>query len=295
MKRKIVLHGPSTLTVSLPSKWANKFGIKKGDEIHLEERGSEINISIDRESIFESKKVDVKNLTRLGKTIVTSSFRQGYEELILDYSDKNYIQTIQEIISKETTGFEIVEQGKNSCVIRDLVGNSKDEFDLAFKRMWLLILDLSDECFTSIKNKDRSSLPTIVALDERINKLNNYCLRLLVRKTHFNFKKNPVYYYLVKRLEEIADQFKDLTLFYFEGNRKNDDKFVKSFSKINGHLSELYHLFYKYNEEKIEELFSKTKKTQSEILTIDGGFVCNLSLISRSIRSLISILIELNL
>ena len=35
MKRKTVLHGQSTLTVSLPSEWVKKFNVGKGDELNL--------------------------------------------------------------------------------------------------------------------------------------------------------------------------------------------------------------------------------------------------------------------
>ena len=44
MKRKLVQQGAATMMVSLPSKWIKKFGLKKGDEIDLEEKGSIINI-----------------------------------------------------------------------------------------------------------------------------------------------------------------------------------------------------------------------------------------------------------
>jgi hypothetical protein len=37
IKRKVILHGPSTLTVSLPSKWVKNHNIKKGDELNIEE------------------------------------------------------------------------------------------------------------------------------------------------------------------------------------------------------------------------------------------------------------------
>ena len=47
MKRKINRVGPNTLTVSLPSKWAKRYGLRKGDEINLEEQtnGTEYRLS----------------------------------------------------------------------------------------------------------------------------------------------------------------------------------------------------------------------------------------------------------
>ncbi len=46
MKRKVSLHGPSTLTVSLPSKWVKKYCIKKGDELDIEEKNSTLIIQV---------------------------------------------------------------------------------------------------------------------------------------------------------------------------------------------------------------------------------------------------------
>ena len=42
MKRKVNRVGANTLTVSLPSKWAMKYGIKAGDEIEGNEEGKKI-------------------------------------------------------------------------------------------------------------------------------------------------------------------------------------------------------------------------------------------------------------
>ena len=40
MKRKIVKHGPISLTVSLPSKWVKKRNLKAGDEVEVEEHNN---------------------------------------------------------------------------------------------------------------------------------------------------------------------------------------------------------------------------------------------------------------
>ena len=37
--------GPSTLVVSLPSKWTKKYNVKKGSSLFLKEQGSTISIS----------------------------------------------------------------------------------------------------------------------------------------------------------------------------------------------------------------------------------------------------------
>ena len=50
MKRKIVKHGNSTLTVSLPSKWAKNNSLKQGDEIDVIENGKELILNSKKEA-----------------------------------------------------------------------------------------------------------------------------------------------------------------------------------------------------------------------------------------------------
>ena len=38
--RKIVQHGSSSLTVTLPKKWVEKNNLKKGNEIKVDEKGT---------------------------------------------------------------------------------------------------------------------------------------------------------------------------------------------------------------------------------------------------------------
>src|SRR3989344_2833381 len=64
MKRKVALIGPSTLMVSLPSKFVKKFGIKKGDELDVEEKGSSLTINIDKITQGKSKNLDVHELNK---------------------------------------------------------------------------------------------------------------------------------------------------------------------------------------------------------------------------------------
>ena len=44
MKRKINLVGQNTLTVSLPTKWAKRYNLKKGDEVEVSEEEKNIQL-----------------------------------------------------------------------------------------------------------------------------------------------------------------------------------------------------------------------------------------------------------
>ncbi|AJF63144.1 MAG: hypothetical protein QT11_C0001G1020 [archaeon GW2011_AR20] len=294
IKRKVVLHGDSTLTISLPARWAKKFNIKKGDELNVEENEREIRITNDKEITLDKKQFSVGNLRRLGISYITSLYRSGYDEIHLDYNNNDYIETIHDVLSNEITGFEIVKQGNNYCVIKDLTG-SKDEFNTALRRIWLLTLDLAGETLSSIKKNNVNNLKNIYFMDNSINKFSNYCLRLLNKKVYVNYSKTPLYYYLIKSLEELADKYKDLYKFYLNNKVKINDKSLETYDKINSHLNEYYNLFYSYDKEKMENLFNEARSTYEKTLNLNSNISIYLSSICNDIKDLLSVLVELNI
>ncbi len=274
--------------------WVKKFNIKKGDELDLEEFGNELRINTEKEFDLAKKQIDIKNLERLGKTYLTSFYRQGYSEIDLNYNNSNYIRTIQDILSRNITGFEIIKQNSNSCVIKDLTGHNKDEFDNVLRRIWLLIINLSEESLDALRKRDAPRLKEMYLMDYSINKFSNYCLRLLIKKDHADFKKTPLYYHLIKALEEIADQYKEMCTFYSDNIKEINDTLVSIFVEVNSHLNKLYELFYKYNEQEIEDLFRKTKLTNKRASLKNSKAYC-LSSICENIRNLLPVLVEINL
>ena len=292
IKRKVVQHGDSTLTVSLPAKWVKRFNVKKGDEINVEDLDREIRITSEKEFNLEKKQFDIGNLKRLGISYITSLYRSGYDEIHLNYDDNNYIETIHDVLSNEITGFEIIKQGSNYCVIKDLTG-SKDEFNTALRRIWLLTLDLANETFNSMDKKNKNNLKNMYFMDNSINKFSNYCLRLLNKKIYINNNKSPLYYYLIKSLEELADKYKDLYKFYLSNDVNLNREITAIFKIINEHLNEYYILFYKYDKEKMEELFNKTRLTYERTIKINNNLAYYLIPICNDIRDLLSVLVEL--
>jgi len=297
IKRRVVLHGDSTLTVSLPSTWVKRFNVQKGDELNVEENNKNLIIIKDKENdLNKAKEINIGSLNRLGKSYITSMYRNGFDEISLKYENIDYIKTIQDIISKDITGFEIVKQGKNNCTIKDITGHNKDEFDIILRRIWRLILNLSDESLKAIKSNDTETLKNIHLMDYSINKFSNYCLRLLAKRNKIDYDKIPLYYCLIRNLEEIADQYKDMCDSYLNRKDKIDDNLITLFTKTNNYLCEFYELFYEYNEEKIEELFKKTKVLLNKRLyPSDTNMSFYLFYICKDIRNLLPLLVEIKL
>ena len=138
------------------------------------------------------------------------------------------------------------------------------------------------------------NLKNIYFMDDSINKFSNYCLRLLNKKVYVNYSKTPLYYYLIKSLEELADKYKDLYKFYLNNKVKINDKSLETYDKINSHLNEYYNLFYSYDKEKMKNLFNETKSTDEKTLKLNSNISIYLSSICNDIKDLLSVLVELN-
>ena len=105
MKRKIVQHGSSSLTVSLPFSWAQKHGLSKGDEIEVEERGHSLIIhSKDKPTLSKATFViDDKN--KFLRRYIISLYKQGYDEIEICSEDGMPMEKIEDVLN-EVLGFE---------------------------------------------------------------------------------------------------------------------------------------------------------------------------------------------
>ena len=295
MKRKVVLHGPSTLTVSLPVSWVKKFHVERGDELDVQEYGRELRINADKSFSPGEKSIDIGNLRRVGRSSVTASYRQGHNEIRLAYDDPAYLGVIQDLVSKEMIGFETVKQRNGECVIKDLAGHDRNEFDFGLNMLWRLLIDLSSESLDALEKKSVQDLKNIPPLDDSVNKFTNYCLRLLTKKGHTDFNKTSLYYYLVKRLESIGDLYKDMCFFYAHHVKMIDTELIFLLSTVNEHLAGLHALFYGYDKEKAELLFSQTSDFSKKVILLERGSLWRIHSICGGIRDLLSLLVDLNL
>src|SRR3989338_9424778 len=163
MKRKVIQIANSTQLVSLPRKWAQKYGVKKGDDIEIEEDGSRLIVQTESVVELEKIEIDVSGLDRTSILYyIQSLYRVGYDEILVKFDDpytihlrtgekKKVISVIHEIVNR-LTGFEIVQQKENFCLIKDLSDISPKEFETALRRIFLLLIDVNKDLLEGVKN-----------------------------------------------------------------------------------------------------------------------------------------------
>ncbi|MBT7902230.1 phosphate uptake regulator PhoU [Candidatus Woesearchaeota archaeon] len=251
MKRKLIQLGKSTLVVSIPQKWAKEQELNPGSELDLEIKENALLLTKEAEIIEKKIEINAHQNTNTTKRIIATLYRQGFTEITIKNPNENNIKEIYNITEKRLIGFEVVTHKDKKCILRQLGKIDSYDFDNALRRLFLLILDLANETVEVLEKKQKQESAKFI--EDNINKFSTYCERLLIIFRN-KLKKSYDYYYLVKQLENLGDHYYYLTKETFKKNPINELK------DANENLRELYELFYNFNFEKMDELYTKLRK-----------------------------------
>ncbi len=251
MKRKVILHGPSTLTVSLPFKWAGQHNIGKGDELNVEPEGSMLKVYPgDEKAATKKRKVDFSRLDLQSmRIILTVLHKSGYDELEITFKDPEAVRALQERINSRLIGYEIIEQRKNTCVVKNVAGDHLSEADALLRRSFLVMLSMADNSLADLKAGSYAKLPELLVLEETNNKLVNYCQRLLNKKP-FKDEKTVYSYMIVWAVENLCDEIRDFIKKIIENNIRPSPQILGIYEHAVGLMKDYYELCYGYSDER---------------------------------------------
>lgn len=133
MRRKIIQHGPSSLTISLPSTWAKEKNLSKGDEIDVFEEEGDLIIKASGE---ESGKMAEISFSGVGKKarekMLLALHNKGYDEILIFFDKEKTVKETYAYLNDMHLGFEIIKQDKGSFVIRNVSTPDSSQFDGTF-------------------------------------------------------------------------------------------------------------------------------------------------------------------
>ncbi|MBW3014023.1 hypothetical protein KY335_02170 [Candidatus Woesearchaeota archaeon] len=309
MKRKLVKQGTATLTVSLPTSWTNKFRLKPGDEIDIEEISGDLFLRSKKEFKIQKSKIDITDLpAALVHRYILSAYKKGSDEIDVVFTNsalKNMkdgkvsstARFVQEIVNN-LVGVEVIDQGKSFVKIKQISEVSQEEFENILRRIFLLLLSMGEDAYEIISKRSRD-YSILLNKHDSIDKFVNYSIRLLNRKGHLDFKKTSLYYYLVQELEEISDVFLFLSREVLKNNWRITKESMKLFSLTNSTLRLYYNLFYKFNKQDLikilynrREFFDKVN-IYSKKYSADNIFLSRLANIHLRILNLSEIRMSL--
>lgn len=266
MKRKVIQIANSTQLVSLPRKWAQMYNIKKGDELDVELDGSRIIVSAEKEP--QLKKIDV-NLTTADKFLrrsINIPYKLGYDEVNVTYKDPKVIDLIEKEVSV-LLGYEVVNQGYTSCLIRNVAETLNTQFDSILKRMFYILISMMEETYTALKEGDNSKFRKIAKMEQTINKFSMFCERTLIQKGYKDYKRTFFVFYMVCQIEHIADDYRDINNYVLEHKIKPSKEMIIMFKNMLDLFKMFHTLFYNFSFEEMYILREKKKDMQKSFLT----------------------------
>ncbi|MFH1212289.1 MAG: AbrB/MazE/SpoVT family DNA-binding domain-containing protein [Candidatus Woesearchaeota archaeon] len=266
MKRHLIQLAKKTLVVSLPTKWVQKYNLKKGDEVEMEERDSSIMIATQNMLLDSQKKrVDITGAASMARRILAGLYKAGYDEMEVVFGSTEELEEVYEVVRAGFLGFEITSQGKNTLTIKQVSKPEENEFENILRRIFLIIKTASQDMAQAVMQNDKNWLQQIAMRDRDINKLADYCRRMLNKKASIEGYRIAPLYNIIEQLEKIGDKYKSIALEVVEKNLKPTKSTLNIFSKANDYFSRFYELFYKLEIKRLEE-FKKEFKTNKELI-----------------------------
>lgn len=256
MKRKVIQIAESTQLISLPRKWAIKHNIQKGAELDIEEQGNSLIIKSDSKPQLERIEIKLKDYGILAPRIIHALYKRGVDEIKIYLQSPKEFSELQNILSNETIGFEIIEQGNNYCVVRNVSGQI-EEFDGVLRRTFLLLSNMANDGAIALKEKNQDAFHSLLLLEKSNNRFTSICRRYLNKYGSDKYDKIGPLYYIIEDMENVADEYKylfqqlkDLKL----EELKITPVHVEIYEKIAQMIKSFHELFYKNSPEKAAEI-----------------------------------------
>lgn len=219
--RKIIKLGASSLVVSLPKEWIEKFNIKKGDRVEFE-IGVEGSLTIIPKQILEKIDQEVEIVAspdftpgRLERELI-GAYLSNYS-IIRVKAEENFTKEQQlEIRSrvKRLTGCQVIESSSHEIVIQNLLRIDELNVDKGIYRAYLITLSMLKDCITSLRELKPEILDSLLQIDDDVDQFYFLILKqlrsgLLYYRILRKLKLKPIdcldYFMVTQRIEHIAD------------------------------------------------------------------------------------------
>jgi phosphate uptake regulator len=265
MKRKLIQHGLSSLTVSLPSKWVKENGLKKSDEIDLEESNKKIIISTGNHLTHKKIDLNISDAHPMIRKIIGAAFKSGYDEVNIKFNSFEELKAIQDLMREQFSGFEIINQSKDSISIKNVSQPDFSEFTNVLKRFFFVLNQISYEFSEALNKDDFKWLKTITLMKIESDKYADYCRRAINMGFEPEFKRIAPLYTIIEQLEKVVDRYRDLCD-YISLNKINPNPRIRSFIQQLSEFLELFlKLFSKFELNKLIEFGRKKEAMQKEL------------------------------
>ncbi|PIZ52496.1 hypothetical protein COY27_00090 [Candidatus Woesearchaeota archaeon CG_4_10_14_0_2_um_filter_33_13] len=276
-QRKLIQHGPSSLTLSLPSKWLKERKLTKGDSLFVEEEGNKLIVSTKESVKLDKISVDITELDRTSTMLyVQSLYRFGFNEMEFKFrksttvhyrknQNVNFSTAIHKMVNR-CIGAEVVEQHEDKVIVKSITKEAEEDFRIVLRRAFLLLKEVSFTYLEGVKNNNHSLIESVEEMHDNINKFVSYSLRLLNKYGYPDVRKTSFYCHIIASIDKIVDVIKYSARDALKYDQKFNKSSVEILEKIHVSILLYYELFYKFDFKKVNELSQNRDHIKSLIV-----------------------------
>ncbi len=255
MKRKVVQHGSSSLTVTLPIRWVEKYGIRKGDDLEIEESGSSMIISTQKEQYSPKKEVSTSESGIFTKNNLSHLYQLGYDELEIAFDSPETLDEIKKRLP-DCIGFELIDQKKNKVFIKSIATTLESEFDTMLRKSFQVTNEMAKDLLEALEKGDFERLQQIRSMESLNNRFTDFCIRVLNKRGYKIPRRTMQIYEILKNIERIADELKHICDL-FMGNKKPDTTSLKNLRSAIDYYFAFYSMFYRFDPALKKKIYSE--------------------------------------
>ncbi len=301
MKRKVVLHGPSTLTVSLPSAWTQRHRIKKGTDLEITTKDDRLIISPAELTEYEHIHINLEDLDRtFAKLFIRSAYRKGFDTIDISYKDPNipHIRTgrpqaARQIIlseAKQLIGFEVTDIRERGAEIRNLTTDRPDDFNRVLRNSFQHLSQFSKDLVGSMQTNKLLPLDIVEERHGVTEKFINYCLRLLNKKETLPPRQERILYHIISSVDAVNNIYK---WFYRDGVLHHKPFHAQSLAycvAVNRYLDTFIQLFYHTDNKSLSAIGCQRKDLRMQLAGLADDLPGSEILLLAELKEIVEIL-----
>jgi len=254
MKRKIVRHGPSSLTVSLPMKWAKQQGIKAGDEVEVIEEGDLLRIG---SKSFVKKTEITADLSDSGVMLnrsMAAIYKAGYDQASISYKNAKEFEVIQDTIYRSCHTYEIMDTKDNNVKIKAISDLDPVDFNNILRKMAHAMIDSTSSTYNAMLTHDKDEYENIILRDRTIDRHSDFCRRIINKNHKLDHELIGPLYVIVEQTEIAADILKTICKELSKKQNKPNKDLLELYKDTDMMIKHFYEAFFKFDMERIKEL-----------------------------------------
>lgn len=263
MRRKVIIHGPSSMTVSLPSTWVKQHNIQKGGELDVYEEDEGLIIKpVCSNNSVKSTEVSLIGLDdHTKRDLLISLHKKGYDEIKINFDKQNMVKELYAFLNNMQLGFEIIKQDQESITIRNISNPESEQFDNLFRRIFRITIEYLKK-IEAIINNTEDMTHSCLLYETSIMRISNYCKRIIIKDK----RQNACFLYaIINDLNHVAHNLTLLLDEIKEMNGTPSKQFCAKFSEVCELTISIYNLFYKFSMQEYSSINERSKTLKKQL------------------------------